>query len=1237
MKKLLLLTLIAMLTMVIYAEQFTVNDNQNQVNIVSSSSQQTILEMTLGHFNREAVQINNETYWALDLKKEGMTLEAGMPQLPYISRSIIIPGTARMAVNTLESEYIDYVMPIAPSKGNLTRDINPANIPWTFNSFYQSTGSYPEALSRLSEPFIIREYRGITVYFQPFVYYPATHTLRVYTRLRLAVNNTGTDNVNVMSVPKRSASTWFDNIYKGLFLNYGQAKYPIMEEQGRILIINNSMFDATIQPYIDWKRQKGFKVDVVDISVAGPTAAQLKTYIQNQYDLNNDLAFVQIIGDFAQVPAYVGPFGSYTGASDPTLALTAGNDSYPDLFVGRFSAQNPTELETQITRTIYYERDMQSGNLWLAKGLGIASNEGPGDMNESDQAHIENIRTDLLGYGYTQVDQVYQALGASQAMISNGVNDGRSMINYCGHGSDTSWGTTGYSNSQVNQLTNDNKLPFIVSVACVNGNFNNYSACFAEAWLRARDSVTGTPRGAIAFYGSSINQSWNPPMRAQDEIVDLMVANQKNTIGGLYFNGASKMIEVYSNAGIIEYKTWHIFGDASLQIRNTDPLPITAQYSPVMDFGASSYTVQTIPDAWVTLYANGIIYGSTHSDDLGTASLTLNPVPAEPMDITLTITAFNRVTLIDTIEVSPSSGPWIQISNQIITDNNNNRADFGETINFDLTLNNVGSGIANNVIAIISSTDPYITVTDNSESFGNINAGANLTSSSGFAINIASNVYDQYIAPIHVAISHDGVITWEYDIDIIINAPSFTTGAFIIDDSNGNNNGRIDSGELVTLSFPVTNNGHANSSEMQFSLILNNNLNYIITPIQSSFTSVPVDETVQAMYDIAFSSQIPAGTQAEFTLIGISGAYAVSQDYGFNISVMLEDFESGLLNTFPWTFTGGDWTADNIVSHSGSYSAKSAIIGNNGHTQMLINMQIPVTGNITFWKRVSSEATYDYLKFYINDVLQNQWSGNIDWSMESFEVEPGMNNFKWEYMKDNISSGGSDCAWIDDIEFPTIGGTSGTPAIAISADSFNFGEHINGEFTAIPFTITNSGDAVMIGTISGNELFRVKLSTATEYTQSINYIIPGGASLDYEVMMFPLRPGSVNSVLVITSDDSLHLFTNIPINATVLPTANEDNNNPVLVTALKGNYPNPFNPETSISFSLKADSKVTLEIYNLLGQKVRTLANGALKKGNHNLKWNGKDDNDRSVSSGIYFYRMTADNYSSTQKMILMK
>jgi len=89
--------------------------------------------------------------------------------------------------------------------------------------------------------------------------------------------------------------------------------------------------------------------------------------------------------------------------------------------------------------------------------------------------------------------------------------------------------------------------------------------------------------------------------------------------------------------------------------------------------------------------------------------------------------------------------------------------------------------------------------------------------------------------------------------------------------------------------------------------------------------------------------------------------------------------------------------------------------------------------------------------------------------------------------------------------------------------------------------------------------------------------------------------------------------------------------------ALKQNYPNPFNPSTEIAFSLEQASTINLTIFNVLGQKVKVLADGSKQAGTHSLNWDGSDEMGNLVSTGLYFYTLTDGNNSVTKKMALMK
>jgi hypothetical protein len=125
------------------------------------------------------------------------------------------------------------------------------------------------------------------------------------------------------------------------------------------------------------------------------------------------------------------------------------------------------------------------------------------------------------------------------------------------------------------------------------------------------------------------------------------------------------------------------------------------------------------------------------------------------------------------------------------------------------------------------------------------------------------------------------------------------------------------------------------------------------------------------------------------------------------------------------------------------------------------------------------------------------------------------------------------------------------------------------------------------------------------------------------------------AIQCVSNDAFIFMVDNVEIDAPG-GTPNNPEVTPV-ISQLIGNYPNPFNPETSIAFSTKENGPVSIDIYNVRGQKVRSLLNENKEAGNHTVVWNGKDDNGKNVASGVFFYRMKSGKYSSTKKMILMK
>jgi hypothetical protein len=104
-----------------------------------------------------------------------------------------------------------------------------------------------------------------------------------------------------------------------------------------------------------------------------------------------------------------------------------------------------------------------------------------------------------------------------------------------------------------------------------------------------------------------------------------------------------------------------------------------------------------------------------------------------------------------------------------------------------------------------------------------------------------------------------------------------------------------------------------------------------------------------------------------------------------------------------------------------------------------------------------------------------------------------------------------------------------------------------------------------------------------------------------------------------------------------VPVANDDPSVTPFVTKLYPNYPNPFNPETTIQYSLETPGWVDISIYNIGGQLIRELKRGNENSGRHSLIWNGRDNDDNAVATGLYYVRMRTNNSTSIIKMTLMK
>jgi hypothetical protein len=258
-------------------------------------------------------------------------------------------------------------------------------------------------------------------------------------------------------------------------------------------------------------------------------------------------------------------------------------------------------------------------------------------------------------------------------------------------------------------------------------------------------------------------------------------------------------------------------------------------------------------------------------------------------------------------------------------------------------------------------------------------------------------------------------------------------------DATGNyNTGATNSGEIVSVPFTVPSNAkltfwsweQTESSGTSYDtrkVFLSTNNGSTWTQIfqstdnTSTWHQVTVDLAsyagMSAKIKFAFNS-VDAAVNAYrgWYIDDITVATSTAPPGG---NIKNEGFETGNLTYLPWITSGnGLWSVKTTTKHGGFYAAEAPVAIVDSQSASLLVTQNCAAGNVTFWYSVSSEASWDYLKFYIDGVLKGQWSGSVSWTQASYAITAGSHTLMWVYSKDGSVSAGSDTAWIDDIAIP---------------------------------------------------------------------------------------------------------------------------------------------------------------------------------------------------------------------------
>ena len=776
------------------------------------------------------------------------TFNEGMPDIPVLSKLIEVPqgATVSFEVKSYKEEIVklsdlgikDKIMPARRSQSKSEDEV-----PLLMKESVYKTDDYTnKKVAIYQESGQMRAVRLGRIEVRPIQYNPVKNTLRILNDLVIEVKFSNANYTKTDALKAKYSSAFENGILSGQVINFDKnANKALLDATIHMVIVADRMFEAQLAPYIAWKVKKGFKVTVgyTDDSAVGTTTTSIKAYLQAIYEGTDPMDFVLFVGDVQQIPAWNGTSGSHV--TDLRYCEYTG-DNIPEVFYGRFSAQTTAQLQPQIDKTLMYEQYTMADPSYLADQVliaGVDGNNAPVFGNGAINYISENYANSANGINpltYLYDDAANSTVMSSDnsgasASITSYMSQGVGWANYTAHGSPDGWYNPGFEISEVESLQNDQKYGLWIGNCCLSVKFDE-SECFGEAALRKANG------GAIGDIGGSNSTYWDEdywwatgvgtcvesPLYENfglgsydavyhtkaNEVNDhskwFITQGQVNTVGQLAVESSSSTRKTYY------WEIYHLMGDPSIVNYLGVPTAMTVAPSPAaLMLGMTALSVTSAPNSYVALSQNGVLIATARSNDAGTANLSFASDALAVGTADLVVTCQNKQPYIGTIDVSPADEPYIVLNSYTTSAAPN----YGTSINLNATLENVatsGSGNnADNITATISTTDTYVTITDDTETYGLINAGDTKLINNAFAITIADNVPDQHVVAFDMVITGvDAKYTWNATLNLTVNAPEITINNFSITNDD-NADGTLDPGETGDLNFNVTNSGHADA------------------------------------------------------------------------------------------------------------------------------------------------------------------------------------------------------------------------------------------------------------------------------------------------------------------------------------------------------------------------------------------------------------------------------------------
>jgi parallel beta-helix repeat protein len=466
------------------------------VQVPESTMRSCVINVAIPGMYEKTVETVTTNFSKIAIADSGFTYDAGKPELPIIRGLVEIPAGKRVNVQIIAADCRDlFGYNIYPSQGIMLETTpNPATERLQLDGeFYSTDTYYPNQLISVSPSVKLRGHTVVQLSINAFRYNPARRLLRVCAQVEFQLNYID-DGETTEAYPRKLISPAFEDLCSKTIWNHGSlgdqaSTSPTMG----YLIISHDIFYPHLISFEEWKRTLGLNVTSVRLSDIGANATDVDifNFVRNAfYNWTLPPTYLLLVGDTEYVPTHYGTISqSWPKVGVPTdhnFSCVYGDDYFPDLFVGRLSVRTIQELNYTLSKIMNYQ-GFFNPKATLISGAGY-------EEEYCDQFWY------LLAHEDYFVERLYENFGNATILeIWNAVNEGRSIVLYCDHGSEDQWDTSEFSNLHVSRLqtVSEHQYPIVLSCACLTGNYDYESDCLGEAWMKAQN------KGAVAFLGSS--------------------------------------------------------------------------------------------------------------------------------------------------------------------------------------------------------------------------------------------------------------------------------------------------------------------------------------------------------------------------------------------------------------------------------------------------------------------------------------------------------------------------------------------------------------------------------------------------------------------------------------------------------------------------------------------------------------------------------------------------------------